>query len=270
MAAAAMMAWDPARKGRATATSSQRNGERGLPLAGAGIRGRETTRAALFSRVALFAGLSEEGRHTLAEACRSRTFEPGEVLFHEGEAAHALYIVRSGQVKIVLVAADGGETILQVYGTAQCLGEMALLEGGERCATAVAMGPVEVLVLYRDDFLALVKRQPEVALALVGRLVGMVRQLNLQVQDLVRLDIKGRLARKLLELADQHGETTAEGLCIALRLTQQELAQMVGAARSNVNKYLGWFQERRILTVEREQIVIHKPQELRKWSRRGR
>lgn len=266
MAAAAMMAWNGARNERTMETSSLRDDERRLPLAAAGSGASGTTRAALLSQVDLFAELSEEGRQTLAEACRSKSFKPGEVLFHEGDAAHTLYIVRSGQVKIVLVAADGAETILHIYGPAECLGEMALLDGGDRCATAVAMGPVEVLALYRDDFLALIQQHPVVALALIQRLAGTVRRLNAQVQDKARLDIKGRLARKLLEMADQHGDATPEGVRIPLRLTQQELAQMIGAARSNVNKYLVWFEERRILTVEREQIVIHKPQEMRKCS----
>jgi CRP/FNR family transcriptional regulator len=221
----------------------------------------------VLSRLTLFAELSEAGRQTLAQACRGRAFGPDEILFHEGDAAHSLYIVRSGHVKIVLVADDGTETILHVYGPAECLGEMALVDGGKRCATAAAMGRVEVLVVPREDFLALLQRYPAVALALTQRLAGLVRQLNMQVQGMARLGTKARLARQLLELADRHGELTPRGMRIALRLSQQELAEMVGAARSHVNKHLGWFQERRILSVEREQIVIHKLHELRKWSR---
>jgi CRP-like cAMP-binding protein len=144
------------------------------------------------------------------------------------------------------------------------MGELSLLDGGPRSATAVAVDEVEALTLYQDDFHALIERHPTVARAVMGELAGMVRRLSGQVQDVISLDAMGRIAKKLLELADQHGAATPDGTRIALRLTQEELAQMVGITRASINKQLGWFEEHGILTADRDGITLHKPEELRK------
>jgi CRP-like cAMP-binding protein len=94
-------------------------------------------------------------------------------------------------------------------------------------------------------------------------LVNMVRRLSTQVQDLMLLDARGRVAKKLLDLAEQHGRVTPEGVRIEMRLTQQELAQMVGLTRVSVNQHLQWFEERKILSADREGITLHKPDALR-------
>jgi CRP/FNR family cyclic AMP-dependent transcriptional regulator len=218
----------------------------------------------LLARVPFFASLGEAELQALAAACRTRTFKRGEVLFHEGDPGSALYIVRSGQVKIVVMADTGDETILIVLGPGECLGELSLVDGAPRSATAVALDRVEALVLYREGFLAVLKQSPSAALAVMSGLAGMVRRLTVQVQDAAALDVPGRLAKKLLELADRHGQVTPEGVRIALRLTQQELAQMVGATRVSVNQHLGGFQDRGILTMDREGITLLQPEQLRK------
>jgi CRP/FNR family transcriptional regulator/CRP/FNR family cyclic AMP-dependent transcriptional regulator len=220
-------------------------------------------RATQLARVSVFASLPEEELRAVADACRTRTFKRGEVLFHEEDPGNALFILESGQVKIVLISDEGSETILRVQGPGECLGELSLIDGSPRSATAVALEPVEALALYRDDFLSLIERRPSVALAVMGGLASLVRRLSEQVQDLTTLDVPGRLAKKLLQLAEQHGQPKADGVRIPLRLTQQELAQMVGVTRVSINKQLGWFQECGMLTHDREGITIHKPEELR-------
>lgn len=217
----------------------------------------------LLSRVPIFTSLEEESLRRLAELCRSRAFKRGEVIFHEGDPGNALYLIESGQVKIVLISDEGEETILNVQGPEECLGELALIDAAPRSATAVALERVQVLALYRDDFLALLSRHPPVALAVMSGLAGMIRRLSSQVQDLMLLDARGRVAKKLLDLAEQHGRVTPGGVRIDLRLTQQELAQMVGLTRVSVNQHLAWFHERGILVTDREGITLLKPEELR-------
>src|SRR5215210_515356 len=106
------------------------------------------TRAELLSQVSFFASLGEEELRALAESCRIRTFKRGEVLFHEEDPGNALFILQSGQIKIVLIGPDGGETILRVQGPGDCMGELSLIDGAPRSATAVALEPIEALTLY--------------------------------------------------------------------------------------------------------------------------
>ena len=119
-------------------------------------------------------------------------------------------------------------------------------------------------MLYREEFLALLKRSPAVALAVMSGLAGMVRRLSEQVHDLTALDVPGRLAKKLLELSQSHGEKTDQGIRIALPLKQEELAQMIGATRVAVNQSLSWFRERGVLSIDRGEITLHQPEQLRK------
>lgn len=207
--------------------------------------------------------LGDAELETLAAACRARRFKRGEILFHEGDAANTLLLIQSGQVKILRVDDHGEEWILHVVGAGEYLGELSLVDGAPRSATAQALEPVEALALYREDFLALMRRHPEVALAVMGELAGMVRRLSDQVQDTAALDAPARIAKTLLNLALRYGETTPEGTRLTVRLTQQELAQMVGITRVSVNKHLGWFAERGILTVDRQGITIHKLEQLK-------
>jgi CRP/FNR family transcriptional regulator/CRP/FNR family cyclic AMP-dependent transcriptional regulator len=184
-------------------------------------------------------------------------------LFHEGDVGHALYILRSGWVKIVMIAPDGEETLLQVHGPGGCVGEMSLLDGEPRCATAVALDRVEALLLYREEFLSLLMRTPRMLHSVIGRLTGMTRRLSGQIQESGLLDLRGRLARRLLDLAEQYGEPAPEGIRLSVRLTQQELAQMIGGTRSHVNRHLRRFQSQGILTVAKDGILIHRPEKLR-------
>jgi CRP/FNR family cyclic AMP-dependent transcriptional regulator len=200
----------------------------------------------------------------MLEGSRLRRFKAGEALFHEGDVGHSVYFIQSGRVKIIQLTPDGAETILHYYGPGECVGEMSLVDGGSRSATAVALEPVAAQALTREQFLAFLADHPAVALAMLHRVIGIVRRLNGQMQTMQSLDATGRIAKKLLELADQHGRQTPRGLDVGLRISQDQLAQMVGAARSTVNKQLGWFQERGILTLERERIFIHQPEQLRK------
>jgi CRP/FNR family transcriptional regulator, cyclic AMP receptor protein len=217
----------------------------------------------LLGGVPLFASLSEEALRAVEAVCRRRVFKRGETLFYEEDPGNALYIVQTGQVKIVRLAPDGEERILHLEGPGECLGELSLIDGAPRSAKAVALDRVEALVLYREEFLALVDRHPAVARAVMSGLAGMVRRLSEQVQDLTALDVPGRIAKKLLELADSHGQTTPDGVQISLPLTQQELADMIGATRVAVNQALSWFRGQGILTTDRQGITLRQPEKLR-------
>lgn len=221
------------------------------------------TRLALLGQVPFLAPLAEEQLRELAQACRVRKFKRGDVLFYEEDPGEALFILLSGQVKILRLAPDGEERILHTHGPGEHFGELALVDGAPRSAKAVALSPVEALTLHRADLLSLVQGSPAVALAVMTGLSGMVRRLSEQVQDLTALDVTGRLAKKLLELADQHGQVTPDGIRVAIPLTQQELADMIGATRVAVNYAFSWYRSHGIVTADREGITLHQPEQLK-------
>jgi CRP-like cAMP-binding protein len=217
----------------------------------------------LLARTTLFGSLNEEDLGALADACRVRRFAPGVVLFHAEDSGDTLFVVRSGQVKVVLETA-GEDHILCLCGPGDYLGELSLIDGQPRSATAVAVEAVEVLALHSRDLLALIERRPTIGRAIMVRLAGMVRLVNEQMQDLLALDATARIAKKLLELADAHGEVTEEGIRIRLPLTQRELGQMVGVTREKINRALEQFEQRGALTNGRQGITIQRPELLRK------
>jgi CRP/FNR family cyclic AMP-dependent transcriptional regulator len=223
------------------------------------------TRIEQLAEVPLFRSLGEQELQTVATACHLRRFKRGEVLFHEGDPGNCLFVLQCGHVKIVMIAPDGKETILRVQGPGESLGELSLIDGAPRSATGVAQEAVQALTLHRDDFLALVEQRPAVARAVMAALADMVRRLSAQFQAVATLDVRALLAQKLLELADRHGQAMETGIRIALRLTQQELADMIGATRVSVNQHVGSFQDQGILTWDAEGIILHRPDQL--WQR---
>jgi CRP/FNR family cyclic AMP-dependent transcriptional regulator len=218
------------------------------------------------ARISFFAALGDDSLQALEQVCRRRVFARGETLFYEDDPGSALYILQSGQVKIVRLAPDGEERILNLQGPGECLGELSLIDGAPRSARAVALDRVEALVLYREPFLELLTRHPPAALAVMSALAGTVRRLSAQLQDLTALNVPGRLAKKLLELADTHGRSTPAGLHIPLPLTQQELAHMIAATRVAVNQALGAFRQQGLLTTDRQGITLHHPEKLRECA----
>ncbi len=215
-------------------------------------------------QVPLFAELPPERIQELAQMVRRRTYHRGETIFHKGDPGSGLYILTGGQVKIVLPSETGEEALLAVLEAGDFFGELALFDGLPRSATVVAVQNAEVLVLHRDDFLGFVARNPEVAIALFGVLSRRLRAADELIQDAVFLDVPGRLAKRLLELAERHGRQTPQGIAIELKLTQQDLAAMIGATRESVNKHLGWMRDRRLIALDRQRITVLRHDELRK------
>ena len=218
----------------------------------------------LLGQMVLFSELPPSRLAELAQMVRRRTYHRGETIFHKGDPGDSLYLITDGQVKIVLPSEAGEEMTLGVLQTGDMFGELALFDGLPRSATMVAVENTEVLLLYRDDFLGFVGRNPEVATALLGVLSRRLRATNEWIEDAIFLDVPGRLAKRLLDLADRHGRQTDRGVEIDLKLTQQDLAAMVGATRESVNKHLGWMRDHRLIELDRQRIILLRPAELRK------
>ncbi len=173
-------------------------------------------------------------------------------------------MIKEGKVKICIISPDGQEVSLAVLGKGEVFGEFALLDGLPRSADAVALEKVECYTLQRSDFHNAILKNPKIAILVLEALSKRLRTTNNMVEDLIFLDVYGRVAKKLLELADAHGVKTEEGVLIDVRLTQQELASMVGASRESVNKVLGYFTDKNFISTDKHRITIHRINDLKR------
>jgi CRP-like cAMP-binding protein len=212
---------------------------------------------ASLARIPFFAGLDSDALERLAAGTRTRRFRRGEVIFHAGDPGDALFIIVTGEVKISVPSESGEEAILTTLHEGDVFGELALLDGAPRSASASALVPTETVVLPRDRFRELVATEPAIRDALLASIAGELRRLTTHVEELHFLDMTGRVAARLVRLAEESGPGTDDGT-IRLRssLTQGELASMVGCTRQSVNKLLGQFADEGFVRLDREGIAI--------------
>ncbi|HEY3117582.1 MAG TPA: Crp/Fnr family transcriptional regulator [Chloroflexota bacterium] len=212
----------------------------------------------------VFAELLE--RHKIREhpEIKQQTFAPGETIFRKGDPGDSLYVIQNGQVKIVLPSDGEDEALLGVLEAGDFFGELSLIDGQVRSASAVAAEPTQALVLHRDQFLEFVHASPEFALDVMVALAQRLRQSDEVIADAAFLDVAGRLAKRLVDLAARYGRPSPDGTVISLRLTQRELAGMIGATRESVNKHLQSLRAQRIITADGGRIVIRDLEKLRR------
>jgi len=218
--------------------------------------------AIYLKQVPLFAGLADEDIRGLMALAKRRTFRSGEVIFHREDPGQVLYVIKEGKVKISLISPDGQEISLVVFGKGECFGEFAILDGLPRSADAVALEKVECYTLQRSDFHNAIMKNPKIAIQIIEVLTRRLRSTDQMVEDLIFLDVYGRVAKKLLELADTHGTKVDDGTRIDVRLTQQEIASMVGASRESVNKVMGYFTDKNFISTDKYKITLHRISEL--------
>jgi CRP/FNR family cyclic AMP-dependent transcriptional regulator len=239
-------------------TTTAREGSSKTPTA------ESASRAGPFSDVPLFANLDEESLRELEQAVRPRTFRAGEIIFHRDDPGQMLYVIKQGKVRIYITSPDGQEVTLAVFGPGDYFGEMAILDGRPRSASAIALDALETLALQRGEFIAAVNRHPRIAIQVMSALSMRLRHTDAMIEDLLFLDVHGRVAKKLLDLADLHGVRTPEGVRIEMKLTQTDLAALVGASRESVNKVMGYFVDKRFITSEKRKITILRLADLRR------
>jgi CRP/FNR family cyclic AMP-dependent transcriptional regulator len=214
------------------------------------------SRLTLLRNVSLFSRLSAEELEVLADSLRKRTFAKGMIIFHKDSPGQSLYIVESGKVRIFILSEAGQEISVRVYGCGEVFGELSMLDGLPRSAGAIAMDKTLVLTLHRDDFLALLERYPRMAPGIIATLSARVRYTTEYAESLAFLDVNGRVAKRLLELADLYGVKKERGTEIDLGLTQRELASLVGTTRESVNKVVGTFRDQGLIEVEGQRITV--------------
>src|SRR2546430_2977442 len=220
--------------------------------------------AIYLKQVPLFAGLADEDIRGLMALAKRRTFRSGEVIFHREDPGQVLYMIKDGKVKISLISPDDQEISLVVFGKGEYFGDLALLDGLPRSADAIALEKVECYTLQRSDFQKAIMKNPKIAIQVLEVLSKRIRSTDQMVEDLIFLDVYGRVAKKLLELAETHSVPVDDGLRIDVRLTQQELASMVGASRESVNKVMGYFMDKKIISTDKHRITLHRIADLKR------
>ena len=211
----------------------------------------------------LFSRMDDAAVDEIARRLVTRTFRRGEHLFHQGDAGEALYVIVDGSVAVVLTSESGDRMVLTTLGPADVLGEIALLDGQSRSASAEAVEETTTLMLSRAAFLDAVHGQPALVEELLRSLGGMVRRLSEQAGDFVFLTLPARLAKVLLRMAEDTGPVT-DGVPVEIAVTQSRLAEMAGGSRQTVNQILKGFTERRWVEVQGRRILVCDPDQLRR------
>jgi len=216
------------------------------------------------ARVSLFENLPPGELVGLAENLRRRHYTKDQIIIAQGDPGTSLFLIESGRVKICLNSPDGKELVLTVLGPGDFFGELALLDGEPRSADAVALEPSQLLLLRREDFIAFIETRPQVMLRLLTTVSRWLRHTAQVARDEAFLDVPARLARVLLDLAGDKDEPPRRELTIRSRMTQGELAAMIGVTRESVNKCLAYFERQGLISREGGIITILRPDHLRR------
>jgi CRP-like cAMP-binding protein len=223
-----------------------------------------TANADLLKKVPLLAGLTDEDREALAAAVSRRRYRKGDIVMQKEEPGHALFIVEKGAVRIYVPSAQGNDLILAVLGQGDFFGDLSLLDGRPRSASAAVTSETTLLMLERSDFIALITRRPASAMAVLEAVAGRLRETDEMASDLAFLDVAGRLAKRLLDLASQHGVQRSGGVLIDLAITQEELANMIGVTRESVNRNLSDFRTLGLISSQGRKIIVRDADGLRR------
>ena len=216
---------------------------------------------------ALFGDLDDRAQARLAEIAIHRRYRRGSVLFVQGEQAERCFTIVSGAVKISAYHPDGREAVLAVLGPGDVFGELALFDQSPRSADATAMEDSELLSIDAKGLHDAISDSPKLGLGMLRVLAERLRQSNEAFQDIAFFDVPGRVARRLADLADAHGTDGAEGIVIDFALSQESLAQMVGATRESVNKALALLKRRGLVARIGKRYVVSDVARLRERAK---
>ena len=218
-------------------------------------------------RAPLFEALDDDSAAALQAGVTVVELSRAERLFEEGASGNQLYVILDGKIKLTRAAADGRENLLSVLGPGEMFGELSLFDPRPRTASATAVTDSRLAALAHDDLRSWLTGRPDVALHLLRALAQRLRRANDVMADLVFTDVPGRVAKALLDLSDRFGTPQEDGLQVNHDLTQEELAQLVGASRETVNKALADFAARGWLQLSAKSVLLIEPERLRKRSR---
>ena len=207
-------------------------------------------------KVSLFSELDDAELHQLAGVVREQHYRKNVTIFHINDPGTALFILKSGLVKITIEDQSGREIILRILYPTDFFGEMALIDGMPRSATVTTQEPSDALIIYREQFVGLIEKSPKILLDMAAVLSRRLRKVNELIRSLAFYDVYGKVARVLLNLVTERGRATERGTVIDLRLTQQELAELAGMSRETMTRTLRDFQQAGCVRIDSGIITI--------------
>ncbi len=210
----------------------------------------------LLRTVPIFAELSEVDIQALARLTTRRRYPKDTVVFFENEQGDTLFMILEGRVRVTILGDDGREVILSVLSPGDFFGEIALLDNEPRSATAIAAEDSELLLLQRNEFQGAMSENPSISGALIRVLTARLRRANHQISTLALLDVYGRVARVILDIAREEGRRLKDGRIAFRRATHQELANRIGTTRETVTRMLKDLERQGLITVDGREVVL--------------
>jgi CRP/FNR family transcriptional regulator, cyclic AMP receptor protein len=213
---------------------------------------------ALFRKLSLFAELDDRELASLAGVAKTRRYAKDDVIFHADESGDVFCVIREGKVKITMISPEGKEIILSMLGPGDFFGEMALLDDAPRSATVIAVEPLEVVTIYRNDFLEILRENFSITLKVMGELSRRVRRMSNRIESLATMDVYGRLARYFLDLAQSQGKELENGYVAVTRPTHQAIANTIGTSRETVSRLIHDLMRQDLLVSEGKTVYLSK------------
>ncbi len=209
--------------------------------------------------VPLFAGLSQKHLESILAVSQTQVFPKETLLFRQGDRGESLFLVLSGRVKAVLLAEDGRELILAVFGPGEIFGEMALFDPDERrTATVVTVEPVSLFTLSGKEFMAMLSNHPAIAQSLLRTLTQRLKESSSRIANLIFLDTYSRVGTYLVKMAEEQGRRLADGSLVLTRPPQQDIADYIGSSRETVSRALKELEHQGLIRVIGKKVILHR------------
>ena len=213
---------------------------------------------AFFRKFALFAELDDRELSSIAAVAKARRYAKDDVIFHADESGDVFCLIREGHVKVTMISPEGKEIILSLLGPGDFFGEMALLDDEPRSATVVATEPLDLVTIWRSDFLQILQENFSITRKVLAELSRRLRSASNRIESLATMDVYGRLARFLLELAQDSGKSLDNGYVAVTRPTHQAIANMIGTSRETVSRLIHELMKQNLLLSEGKTIYLRK------------
>jgi CRP-like cAMP-binding protein len=210
----------------------------------------------LLRSVPIFSELTDDDFSSLAKVANRRRYPKDSVVFFENEQGDFFFMILEGRIKVTILGDDGREVILSLLGSGDFFGEMALLDNEPRSATAIAVEDSELLSLHRNDFQAVLSDNRSIMVGLIKVLTARLRRANHQISTLALLDVYGRVARVIVDMAREEGRRLKDGRIAFRRATHQEIANRIGTTRETVTRMLKDLERQGMIHIEGREIIV--------------